>query len=432
MNLRAGLTWRGDGPLLVLGNPPWITASALGRLESGNHPQKRNLNQLPGLAARTGSANFDIAEAVWIKLIEELAPERPTIALLCKTAVARKVLEFVLRRDISVVDTAVHRIDAGRWFGAAVSACLLRFTIGAGRSDHGIRIPVFATLAANEPSEFMSFQQGRLTGDADAVQQHAFALGACPLTWRQGIKHDAAAILELVHDTATNSYRNGLGKTVSVEPEFLYPLRKGTDLRKAPADRPRRALILTQNGIGQPTSPLEQRAPRLWDYLQRHKSAFAGRKSSIYRGQPAFAIFGVGPYSFAPYKVAVCGLYRTPSFQLDGPIAGRPVMVDDTCYLLPCTSAAEAAGLCALYQDPAALALIRALSFADAKRPVTKGLLQRIDVSAILMRADRAALLRRAADALAEQDEPCQEAEQGLPAAIDRLSLRFQTERDPT
>ena len=63
-------------------------------------------------------------------------------------------------------------------------------------------------------------------------------------------------------------------------------------------------------------------------------------------------------------------------------------MLDDTCYLLPCQTAVEAAVLAALCNDPVALELIRALSFPDAKRPVTKGLLQRIDLSAILMQAD--------------------------------------------
>ena len=94
LDLRTALPWRGRGPLLVLGNPPWITASALGKLESGNAPTKRNLKGLPGIEALTGSSNFDLAEAVWIKLLEELAEEQPTIALLCKISTARAVLEL--------------------------------------------------------------------------------------------------------------------------------------------------------------------------------------------------------------------------------------------------------------------------------------------------------------------------------------------------
>ncbi len=170
---------------------------------------------------------------------------------------------------------------------------------------------------------------------------------------------------------------------------------KGADLRKPAGDRPRRGLIVTQLRIGQATNLLEQSAPDLWKYLQSHASRFAGRKSSIYRGQPPFAMFGVGTYSFAPFKVAISGLYRTPIFQAVGPVDGRPVMLDDTCYLLPCVSALEAAVLCALCRDPTTHVLVRALSFADAKRPVTKGLLQRIDLWAILNQADLHELAER-------------------------------------
>src|SRR5262249_35602690 len=73
-----------DGPLLVVGNPPWVTSAELGALGRGNAPPKRNVKGARGLDAKTGAANFDLAEAVWIKLLTELADERPTVALLCK------------------------------------------------------------------------------------------------------------------------------------------------------------------------------------------------------------------------------------------------------------------------------------------------------------------------------------------------------------
>ncbi len=429
LDLRTGLPWRDRGPLLVVGNPPWITAAALGKMDSGNVPSKRNLKQLPGIDARTGSSNFDIAEAVWIKLLEELAGEQPTIALLCKSSTARAVLEFAHRQGLPITAASIHELDAARWFGAAVGACLLRATLGGPLERRLTDVPVFAALDADRPREALGFFQGRLIADAGAVARHAFALGSCPLTWRQGIKHDAAAVVELAAAGRSHPYRNRLGQAVDVERRFVYPLLKGTDLRKAAADRPRRALIVTQQRIGQPTLVLEQSAPELWSYLQSHASRFAGRKSSIYRGQPPFAMFGVGPYSFAPFKVAVSGLYRTPVFQAVGPIDGRPVMLDDTCYLLPCASAIEAAVLCALYHDTTTLELIRALSFADAKRPLTKGLLQRIDLSAILNRADPSKLAEQTRAVLAEHPGTGLEKDAGIAAEIERLMGQFQSER---
>src|SRR5207248_9437626 len=121
----------------VVGNPPWVTNAALGVLESGNLPRKWNVKGARGLDARTGAANFDIAEAVWLKLIDELAGEdEATIALLCKMSVARNVLEHAERRALSIARASLSRIEARRWFGAEVEACLFRLTLGPGaRAD---------------------------------------------------------------------------------------------------------------------------------------------------------------------------------------------------------------------------------------------------------------------------------------------------------
>ena len=142
---------------------------------------------------------------------------------------------------------------------------------------------------------------------------------------------------------------------------------------------------------------MAETAPRLWAYLQAHCRSVrptADRRSIA--ASPDFALFGVGPYSFAPFKVAICGLHKAPSFRALGPRGGRPVMLDDTCYFLPCSTAEEAAVLAALCNDPIALDFIRSASFPDAKRPITKALLQRLDLAAILKEADRHLLLTRA------------------------------------
>jgi hypothetical protein len=427
LDLGTDLPWKERGPLLVVGNPPWVTCSELGRLGSQNHPTKRNVKALRGIEARTGASNFDIAEAVWLKLIDELAPERPTIALLCKTSVARAVLEFAHRRGWPIAEAAIFEFDAVRWFGAAVGACLLRVTLGTESDGPCRRVPVFANLGAGEPRSVIGFFQGRLIAEAGLLERFGFALGTCPLTWRQGLKHDAAPVMELLGDGDLVPFRNRLGESVEIEREFVYPLLKGTDLRRPSRDRPRRGVIVTQRRIGEETLTLEQRAPRLWSYLQRHARRFADRRSSIYRGQPPFALFGVGPYSFAPHKVAISGLHRPPRFEAVGPVAGRPVMFDDTCYQLPCNSAAEAAVLTALCNDPIALEIAHGLSFPDAKRPITKGLLQRIDLSAILDRADRAGLAARAKAALVEHLGMTPDEFPNLADEMDRLERVFES-----
>lgn len=392
LDLRRDLAWREKGPLLVVGNPPWITNAALGVLGSDNLPDKSNVKKLRGIDARTGASNFDIAEAVWLKLIAELAGDETTIALLCKTTVARSVLAFVCRAGVPMSGAEVRRLDARRWFGASVDACLFQATLGGKGSL--TRVPVYRSFDSAEPASTMGFASGgRLVADVDAYRPLAFADGSCSLTWRQGLKHDVAAVMELERDDEGRLW-NRLGERVEVEPEWVYPLRKGGDLARA--RRPARAVLVTQRRLGQDTRPLEREAPRLWSYLQSHAGRFDRRKSSIYRGGPPFAMFGLGPYSFAPYRVAVSGLGKDPRFVAIGPEAGRPVMLDDTCYFLPFRAPEPAALASALLNDPATRALLGSLIFVEAKRPVTKSLLARLDLGALTARVDRRALLDRA------------------------------------
>ena len=94
-----------------------------------------------------------------------------------------------------------------------------------------------------------------------------------------------------------------------------------------------------------------------------------------------FAVFGVGAYSFAPWKVAISGLYKRLRFRVLGPVAGKPQVLDDTGYALPCASEAEARYLLELLESRPAREFFGARVFWDAKRPITAGLLNQLDLA---------------------------------------------------
>ena len=171
---------------------------------------------------------------------------------------------------------------------------------------------------------------------------------------------------------------------------------KGSDLYHDTNDNPKRALIVTQKKLGEDTNLLKQSAPFLWNYLMAHASIFERRKSSIYDEQPPFTIFGIGDYSFAPYKIGISGFHKIPRFRAIGPVDGRPVMLDDTCYFIPCYTAKNAALLASILNDPLCLDFINSTIFSDAKRPITKKLLQRIDLTSLFKVIDRQTLISRA------------------------------------
>jgi hypothetical protein len=250
--------------------------------------------------------------------------------------------------------------------------------------------PVYPSLDAPEPTSVFGMVDGLFVADVPRYRATAFADGACPLVWRQGLKHDAVAVMELSRG-AGGALVNKLGEVVDVEADFVFPLMKSAMLYGTGHEP--KAVLVTQRALREDTHRLAEVAPRLWAYLERHQAAFAARKSAIYRNQPPFAMFGIGDYAFAPYKVAVSGLYKAPRFRVLGPVNGRPVMVDDTCYFVPCVSAEQAALVGALLNHPTCTDLIDSLVFWDAMRPITKKLLQRLDLAALAARCDPADLL---------------------------------------
>ncbi|HEY6002421.1 MAG TPA: hypothetical protein VIV57_06060, partial [Anaeromyxobacter sp.] len=205
--------------------------------------------------------------------------------------------------------------------------------------------------------------------------------GESPVTWRSGVKHDCASVMELRN--GEEGFHTAAGERLELEQEYVYPLLKSSDLAKGNVRTSRCCVILTQTRIGEETGHLARDAPQLWRYLISHTAAFEGRRSSIYRGKPRFSIFGVGDYTFAPWKVAISGLYKSLAFQLVGPIQGKPTVFDDTCYFLPFKTEAFARAAHSLLRTEEASAFLHALISWSDKRPVTKEVLNNLDIGAL-------------------------------------------------
>jgi hypothetical protein len=364
-----------DGHVLVLGNPPWVTASQLGAIGGANLPGKTNFKGLTGYEALTGKSNFDVSEWMILRLLESLRGASATLAMLCKSAVARKVLEYDAGQRFGIAPGGLFRIDAREHFGAAVDAVLFVCRLAGPRTTRSW--PVFSSLNAEQVDSHVGVDEGVLVADMDKYARTKHLSGVSDPVWRSGVKHDCAPVMELRRDNG--ALLNGLGERVSVEDEFVFPLLKSSDVANG-RTMARRLVIVPQRVLGEDTTALRQVAPRLWSYLSSHRELLGARKSSIYRKQHPFSVFGVGPYSFSPYKVATSGLYKRHAFALVQPIGGRPVMLDDTCYFLPYDSKAQARLALQALQSQSAKDFISGRVFWDAKRPINKTILQALDL----------------------------------------------------
>ena len=181
--------------ILVIGNPPWVTNAALGVLGGDNLPAKSNFQGHNGFAAKTGKANFDISEWMLIRLLESLRGRPATLAMLCKTATARKALRYAWRNDFDLGRSSLHAIDAARHFGVSVDACLLLTHTGVSNGEQ--RATFYEGLSFAQPLQTIGMVSGELVSDVTAYLELQDLDGVEYRRWRSGVKHDAARIMEL-------------------------------------------------------------------------------------------------------------------------------------------------------------------------------------------------------------------------------------------
>ena len=302
-------------PILVIGNPPWVTSSELATLNSTNLPKKTNFQGFSGLDAKTGKSNFDISEWMLIHILEFLDHRNATMAMLCKTSVARKVLAYAWKRNLPLSFSRIHLIDAKEVFDASVDACLLVCGVSRDESQDQICL-VYKGISDDTYQTMFGYRDDRLIADIGYYEQWKHLKDENPYRWRSGIKHDCAKVMEL--EKEGQGFRNKLGELHDLENTYIYPMLKSSDVAKESMPVPSRWMLVTQKSVGEDTAVIKYTAPETWAYLMKHSELLGKRQSSVYKGRPRFSVFGVGEYSFSPWKVAISGLYKKLHFAVVG------------------------------------------------------------------------------------------------------------------
>jgi len=326
-----------------------------------------------------------------LHLLKLLSGRSAVLAMLCKTTVARKVLQHAWERHFHISNSILYRINTFREFGATVDSCLLVCILTPQSLNQ--ECIVYRDLKASKIESKFALFNGRLIANLEAFEASGHLLGNSPIKWRSGIKHDCSQIMEL-RPVKGDKFENGLGDRIYLESTFLFPMLKSSELMKSRL-QPGRYMLVTQRSVGEDTFRIKQEAPNTWAYLQAHADRLDKRASSIYRRRPRFSIFGVGPYSFANWKVAISGFYKKINFRCINTLNGKPIMLDDTCYFLPFRNESDARNVKDLLSSETADKFFRSLIFWDAKRPITAQILASLDL----------AILAKELDILLPQDE---------------------------
>lgn len=361
--------------VLIIGNPPWVTNSKLGTLNSANLPKKSNFKKHSGLDAMTGKGNFDIAEFITLMMIKNFQNTNGNLLLLVKNSVIKNLVHDQNKNRYNIGAMEKLCIDSKKEFDVSVEASLFYCKLN---SNKEMTCQEFNFYDNNTSYLQFGWLNGKFVSNIETYANTKEIDGKSPFVWRQGLKHDCSKVMEL--EKENDHYINGLDEKANLESGLVYGILKSSDLKNTIIDRTRKYTIVTQKKVGQETKQIKSDYPKTYQYLLDHLESFEARKSGIYRNKPLFSIFGIGDYSFKPYKVAISGLYKTFHFTLVLPQDDKPVMLDDTCYLLGFSKIEYAVYTFILLNSTKAKQFLKSITFSDAKRVFTKDVLMRIDI----------------------------------------------------
>lgn len=134
----------------------------------------------------------------------------------------------------------------------------------------------------------------------------------------------------------------------AIEPDLLYPLLRGRDVKRWQAE-PSACILVTHlpgmrlNAV--PENQMKTRYPKTYQYLKRFEGMLRERKSQAVRQLmkqgPFYPMFAVGDYTFAPYKVVWTRIAKIEAAVVST-LGDKPVIPQETITLVACDSQEEA------------------------------------------------------------------------------------------
>jgi len=195
----------------------------------------------------------------------------------------------------------------------------------------------------------------------------------------------------MVRNVTEGAKRKVDSVTVELEPDLLYPLLRGRDVRRWQAQPSLHILMMqdpkTRRGIDEAT--VQRNWPKTWAYLKRFEKPLRERSGfrryftrKDKRGQvietgPFYSMFNVGDYTFAPWKVVWRGEVATALVAaVVGRTQDRPIVADQTAYLVAFQPESAAHFLCCVLNS----SIVRLIYLMHTYKHVSMTLVQRLAI----------------------------------------------------
>lgn len=395
----------------LVGNPPWVGWDTL---SSGYRETIRSevlarwrLFSHEGFQGKLGFANDDVLHVFTTATIERfLRPGGDVVYLVKQTLFQNEAgKDFrrfrVRRRDGSerpLEVRAVHDLRrAGKIFDDGAGETALMHL----KDGRETRFPVRWFVRRRDASDELEAAPpgddplGPWAVDTEGLRVSASLEGSNDYAGdiRHGIKHDAEGVFSfrilesdertvLVENMPEKGKRSVRSVQARIEKDLVFPYLKSRHTRGAKiADWS--YVLVPQRRAGEDNETwLCERLPLTYAYLMRHREALEARSSSIYRGRVFYTVFGLGPYSWLPYRVAWCGMAHRPEFFIvetveDRHLGAKLAILDGAHYAIATRDRAEADYLHARLNAPEVRTFLDARA-GRSKRSLTKSLLSRL------------------------------------------------------
>lgn len=177
--------------------------------------------------------------------------------MLCKTQVVRNVIENAANIDLPIANAPLYRIDALKWF----DACWFTVEVNpSAEAEHTVAIYEDFFKADATPAGRFGIVDSLLVSNADKYVSVLEADGKSPYVWRSGMKHDASSVFELV---AAPEPTTKAGQPLDVEPGYVFPFLKSTDIFRGRHRELSKWVIVSQIEFGADTNQLRTTVPKL-------------------------------------------------------------------------------------------------------------------------------------------------------------------------
>jgi adenine-specific DNA-methyltransferase len=406
----------------LVGNPPWIPWQRVPEpVKDGlqeRYVEELGLQPHRGMDALLGHSNDDLAVPfVWVCIHRYLrsggdaafvlkrdSMRGPAGAVLRRLAVGDRSLALARVHDFGAVDpfpevganAAVYtfRADADHSFPIPTTV----WTAAAGtRPQYGSLAAMRESLTTRE-TELRPLDPGDPTSAWVSADAERGALGECRHDIRHGLKDDANDVFGL--DRATLD---------DVESALVYPYIRSRHVRKYGLTGHDLRLVPMDAAGSDNETWLRETHPRTYEYLRGHRDELEGRSSSWLDDGAFYSVFGLGEYTWAPYKVVWCRLGFKPHFTVastrSDPDLGEKLVIPGDHYMFIATDEAETAhALCALLNSAPYQRTLRDIT-SEGKASLSKAVVSELalpDPADIEHRSRLAELSREAHDTVTD------------------------------